>query len=68
MRPELRGYEQSSFDWDFAQFSLARFVEVLGSRIPDDADLIVPVTAERLIRSYEAKKVSAPNVTRTRSG
>lgn len=51
-----------------AQFSLARFVEVLGSRIPDDADLIVPVTAERLIRSYEAKKVSAPNVTRTRSG
>jgi hypothetical protein len=50
------------------QFSLARFVEALGSRIPSDADLIVPVTAERLIRSYEAKKVSAPNVGRTRSG
>lgn len=50
------------------QFSLSRFVEVLGSRVPDDADLIVPVTAEHLIRSYEARKVSAPNVTRTRSG
>lgn len=51
-----------------AQFSLARFVEVLGSRIPDDVHLIVPVTAERLIRSYEAKKVSAPNIPRSRSG
>lgn len=49
-------------------FSLARFVEVLGSRIPDDPDLILPVTAERLIRFYEAKKVPSPNVTRTRSG
>jgi hypothetical protein len=49
-------------------FSLARFVEALGSRIPDDPDLIVPVTAERLIRSYAAKKVPAPNVVRTRSG
>jgi ABC-type transport system substrate-binding protein len=28
VRPELRGYEQSSFDWDFAQFSLARIVGV----------------------------------------
>ncbi len=50
------------------EFSLARFVEVLGSRIPDDAELIVPVTAERLIRQYEATRVSAPIVIRTRSG
>jgi hypothetical protein len=28
VRPELRGYELSSFDWDFAQFSLARIVGV----------------------------------------
>jgi oligopeptide transport system substrate-binding protein len=28
VRPELSGYEQSSFDWDFAQFSLARIVGV----------------------------------------
>lgn len=28
VRPELRGYEQSSFDWDFGQFSLARIVGV----------------------------------------
>lgn len=26
--PAVRGYEQSSFDWDFAQFSLARIVGV----------------------------------------
>jgi len=49
-------------------FSQARFVEALGSRIPDDPDLIVPVTAERLIRSYAAKKVPVPDVVRTRSG
>lgn len=28
VRPELRGYQQSSFDWDFGQFSLTRIVGV----------------------------------------
>ena len=28
VRPELQGYQQSSFDYDFAQFSLARLVGV----------------------------------------
>ncbi|TMB79345.1 MAG: hypothetical protein E6J52_02915 [Chloroflexi bacterium] len=28
VRPELSGYESSSFDWDFAQLSLARIVGV----------------------------------------
>ncbi|HUQ41099.1 MAG TPA: peptide ABC transporter substrate-binding protein [Candidatus Limnocylindrales bacterium] len=28
VRPEINGYELSSFDWDFAQFSLARIVGV----------------------------------------
>jgi ABC-type oligopeptide transport system substrate-binding subunit len=28
VRPEVSGYELSSFDWDFAQFSLARIVGV----------------------------------------
>jgi hypothetical protein len=50
------------------EMSVARFIDALGARIPDNPDLIMPVVAERLIRSYEAKKVSSPNVGRTRSG
>jgi hypothetical protein len=50
------------------EMSVDRFTQVLGARIPNDADLVVPVAAERLVRSYEARRVSSPHVDRTRSG
>jgi hypothetical protein len=49
--------------------TLDQLASVLGSRIPDDVDLVVAeASAELAVKQYPAAKVPAPSVSRTTSG